>query len=97
MRICLLTNQELDTVPFPADDWPCDPRPFVPDAEWTLCTLRDKYSSVAAMEAEIARGHDLFFNLCDGAEGQEIPGIEVVSVGVGNASCGLFLFALGRS
>ncbi|MDA0946908.1 MAG: D-alanine--D-alanine ligase [Planctomycetota bacterium] len=78
MRICLLTNQELDTVPFPADDWPCDPRPFVPDAEWTLCTLRDKHSSVAAVEAEIARGHDLFFNLCDGAEGQEIPGIEVV-------------------
>jgi D-alanine-D-alanine ligase len=78
VRICLLTNQELDTVPFPADDWPCDPRPFVPDAEWTLCTLRDKHSSVAAVEAEIARGHDLFFNLCDGAEGQEIPGIEVV-------------------
>jgi D-alanine-D-alanine ligase len=78
VRICLLTNQELDRVPFPADDWPCDPRPFLPDDEWTLCTLKDKHTSVAAVEAEIARGHDLFFNLCDGAEGQETPGIEVV-------------------
>lgn len=78
MRICLLTNQELDTVPFPADDWPCDPRPFLPEDEWTLCTLHDKHTSVAAVEAQIARGYDLFFNLCDGAEGQEIPGIEVV-------------------
>ena len=78
MRICLLTNQELDTVPFPADDWPCDPRPFLPDDDWTLCTLEDKYSSVAAVEARIAEGYDLFFNLCDGAEGQDTPGIEVV-------------------
>ena len=78
MRICLLTNQELDTVPFPADDWPCDPRPFLPDDEWTLCTLRDKYTSVADVEAEIARGYDLYFNLCDGAEGEKTPGVEVV-------------------
>ena len=78
MRICLLTNQELDTVPFPADDWPCDPRPFLPEDEWTLCTLEDRFTSVAAIEAELAKGYDLFFNLCDGAEGQDIPGIEVV-------------------
>jgi D-alanine-D-alanine ligase len=78
LRICLLTNQELDAVPFPADDWPCDPRPFLPDDQWVLCALRDKHTSVAAVEAEIARGYDLFFNLCDGAEGQETPGIEVV-------------------
>ena len=31
MRICLLTTQDLDAVPFAADDWPCDPRPFLPD------------------------------------------------------------------
>lgn len=78
MRICLLTNQELDADPFPADDWPCDPRPFLPDDEWVLCTLHDKHTSVAAVEAQIARRYDLFFNLCDGAEGQETPGIEVV-------------------
>jgi D-alanine-D-alanine ligase len=78
VRVCLLTNQELDAKPFPADDWPCDPRPFLPEARWTVCTLPDKHSSVAAVEAQIARGYDLFFNLCDGAEGQESPGIEVV-------------------
>ncbi|MDP6740569.1 MAG: hypothetical protein QF404_11230, partial [Planctomycetota bacterium] len=77
MRICLITNQELDTVPFPANDWPCDPRPFLPDDEWHLLTLEDKYTSVAEVERQIERGFDLFFNLCDGAEGQEIPGIEV--------------------
>ncbi|MDP6410554.1 MAG: D-alanine--D-alanine ligase [Planctomycetota bacterium] len=78
MRICLLTNQQLDTIPFPADDWPCDPRPFLPDDEWHLVTLEDKHTSAAEVERQIAHGFDLFFNLCDGAEGQEIPGIEVV-------------------
>ena len=78
VRICLLTNQHLDTVPFPADDWPCDPRPFLPDDRWHLEVLEDKHTSVAAVERQIERGFDLFFNLCDGAEGQEIPGVEVV-------------------
>ena len=78
VRICLITNQELDTVPFPANDWPCDPRPFLPDDEWHLLTLEDKYTSVAEVERQIERGFDLFFNLCDGAEGQDIPGIEVI-------------------
>ncbi len=78
MRICLLTNQYLDKVPFPADDWPCDPRPFLPEDDWTLVTLKDKFTSVAEVERQIAKGFDLFFNLCDGAEGQDIPGVEVI-------------------
>jgi D-alanine-D-alanine ligase len=78
VRICLLTNQHLDTVPLPANDWPCDPRPFLPDDEWHLATLEDKHTSVAEVERQIRRGFDLFFNLCDGAEGQETPGIEVI-------------------
>jgi hypothetical protein len=36
MRICLLTNQDLLADPFPADDWPCDPRPFYPEALWDV-------------------------------------------------------------
>ncbi len=36
MRICLLTNQNLLADPFPVDDWPCDPRPFYPDAHWEV-------------------------------------------------------------
>ena len=77
MRICLLTNQDLDADPFPPDDWPCDPRPFLPEASWQVVTLTRK-SSVERIR-ELARdGYDLFFNLCDGAEDQNEPGIEVV-------------------
>ncbi|MAW77754.1 MAG: D-alanine--D-alanine ligase [Planctomycetota bacterium] len=78
MRICLLTTQELDADPFPDDDWPCDPRPFFPEAQWHVATLVGKHESVAQVEQLIEQGFDLFFNLCDGAADQEIPGIEVV-------------------
>jgi D-alanine-D-alanine ligase len=79
LRICLITTQDLDAVPFAEDDWPCDPRPFLPDAVWHVATLVDKRSSVAAVEALIDSGEfDLFFNLCDGAADQDLPGIEVV-------------------
>ena len=77
MRVCLLTNQDLLAVPFPADDWPCDPRPYFPEARWEVEFLR-KGSSVAQVERRIREGFDLFFNLCDGAADQDIPGIEVV-------------------
>ncbi len=78
MKICLLTNQDLDADDYPAEDWPCDPRPYLPEDDWTLAYLPDKYSSVAKVKALIAEGFDLFFNLCDGALTQEDPGIEVV-------------------
>lgn len=77
MRICLLTTQDLDADPFPKDDWPCDPRPFYPDAEWHLATLH-KATCVAHVERMIRRGFDVFFNLCDGAADQDVPGVEVV-------------------
>jgi len=77
MRICLLTNQDLLADPFAADDWPCDPRPFYPEAEWEVECLK-KRTSVAQVTRRIAEGFDLFFNLCDGAADQNIPGIEVV-------------------
>ncbi len=77
MRICLLTNQDLLAQPFPADDWPCDPRPYYPDAHWEVEYLKPS-SSVAQVTKRIAQGFDVFFNLCDGAADQKIPGIEVV-------------------
>ncbi len=77
MRICLLTNQDLLAVPFPSDDWPCDPRPFYPDAHWDVEFL--KYAtSIEQVTRRIQQGFDLYFNLCDGAADQKIPGIEVV-------------------
>ena len=78
MRICLLTTQDLDADPFPPDDWPCDPRPFLPEEQWHVETLNKK-TSVEVITRLVERGgFDLFFNLCDGAADQEIPGIEVV-------------------
>ena len=79
MHICLLTTQDLDADPFPEDDWPCDPRPFMPEATWTVATLTGKVNSVRQVEGLIDSGkYDLFFNLCDGAADQDIPGVEVI-------------------
>ncbi|MFQ5526371.1 MAG: SET domain-containing protein-lysine N-methyltransferase [Thermoanaerobaculia bacterium] len=76
LRICLLTNQDLNDLP--DDDWPCDPRPFMPEAEWELVVL-DKTTAVAQVIAQGQRGFDVFFNLCDGAwDEEDNPGIEVV-------------------
>lgn len=77
MRICLLTDQDLDADPFDPDDWPCDPRPFLPDAEWTLLTL-EKESAVAQIIEASREGYDVFFNLCDGAWDEGRVGVEVV-------------------
>lgn len=81
MRICLLTNQDLDRLPLPDGDWPCDPRPYLPEADWTLAVLVDKASGPVQTRALLEQRFDLYFNLCDGAEGQrDVPGIEVVQV-----------------
>jgi len=77
MHICLLTNQDLLAEPFASDDWPCDPRPFCPDAHWEVECL-EQATSVEQVTRRIRQGFDLFFNLCDGAADQSIPGIEVV-------------------
>jgi D-alanine-D-alanine ligase len=77
VRICLLTTQDLDADPFPDDDWPCDPRPFLPEADWHVAVL-EKATSVRQVTALIRDGFDLFFNLCDGAADEDRPGIEVV-------------------
>jgi D-alanine-D-alanine ligase len=78
VRICLLTNQDLDADPFPDDDWPCDPRPFMPEAEWHVQVL-EKATSAKTVRALIkSKRFDVFFNLCDGAADEESPGLEVV-------------------
>jgi len=78
MRICLLTTQDLDSPSLLVDDWPCDPRPFLPDDQWHVATLTGKINAAKQVESLIEEGFDLFFNLCDGAADQDIPGIEVV-------------------
>ena len=78
LRVCLLTNQELDSDHFPPDDWPCDPRPFLPEATWYVATLWWKECGPDVERLVRSGKFDLFFNLCDGAEDQDSPGIEVV-------------------
>jgi D-alanine-D-alanine ligase len=77
MRICLLTTQDLDSDTIREDDWPCDPRPFLPEATWELEIL-EKETAVQRVIARSREGFDLFFNLCDGAWDEDTPGIEVV-------------------
>lgn len=77
MRICLLTDQDLDVEEFPKGDWPCDPRPFLPEAEWTALQLHKDKAVGQIIEAS-RQGYDLFFNLCDGAWDEGRVGIEVV-------------------
>lgn len=77
MRICLLTDQDPDADPFPEDDWPCDPRPYLPDAEWTVVELWKEYAVQQVIHAA-REGYDVFFNLCDGAWDEGRVGIEVV-------------------
>ncbi len=76
MRICLLTDQDL-SIEDPPDDWPCDPRPFCPEAEWDVLTL-EKESAVAQILSASRTGYDLYFNLCDGAWDEGRVGVEVV-------------------
>ncbi len=79
MKVCLLTNQAIDSPDFPVDDWKCDPRPFLPEADWTLGYLDGKETSIERVESLVAEGFDLFFNLCDGCACEDDnPGIEVV-------------------
>jgi len=77
MRICLLTDQELDSPDFPATDWRCDPRPFLPRARWTLLTLYKGRAVQQVIDASREK-YDVFFNLCDGAWDEGRVGIEVV-------------------
>ncbi len=75
MRICLLTDQDLDGDLY--GDWPCDPRPFLPEAMWEVGVL-EKESAVRQVIELARRGFDVFFNLCDGAWDEGRVGIEVV-------------------
>ena len=50
----------------------------MPEAEWHVATLEGKHESVKQVEELIKQDFDLFFNLCDGAADQDLPGIEVI-------------------
>ncbi len=78
MRICLLTNQDLDANPYVDEEPLCDPRPCLPEATWQVATLQ-KATAVEQVTGLVGEGFDLFFNLCDGAADDDTtPGIEVV-------------------
>jgi D-alanine-D-alanine ligase len=76
VRVCLLTDQNLDG-PLEPGDFPCDPRPYLPSAEWTLVVLAAG-RAVRGILDRAGEGFDLWFNLCDAAWDESRPGIEVV-------------------
>jgi D-alanine-D-alanine ligase-like ATP-grasp enzyme len=78
MRIGILTYDDTDlTAPHPEEPVPCDPRPFVPGAEWSEHLL-EKETAVPALIRLAQEPFDLFFNFCDGSWDSDAPGIEVV-------------------
>jgi D-alanine-D-alanine ligase-like ATP-grasp enzyme len=78
MRVCLLSYDYSDPdATTPGTDVRCDPRPFLPDAEWTEVEL-EKATAVHRVCQLSQEGYDLFFNFCDGAWDSSAPGIEVV-------------------
>lgn len=78
LRICLLTDAYAGSEsPIKDVDLPCDPRPWMPEAEWTWVEL-SRATAVARVMELSREGHDVFFNLCDGSWDEDRPGIEVV-------------------
>ncbi|MBT8137981.1 MAG: hypothetical protein KJO54_13275 [Gammaproteobacteria bacterium] len=79
LRICLLTCQELDAKHYPEDDWPCDPRPHLPEADWSLVTLEEKRTAARTVRSLVESDeYDVFFNMCDASAEEDEPGIGVV-------------------
>ena len=78
MRIALLTYDytELDS-PLSENEVKCDPRPFVPEAEWVEIELA-KETAVHTILGFPRDRYDLFFNFCDGSFDSDAPGIDVV-------------------
>jgi D-alanine-D-alanine ligase-like ATP-grasp enzyme len=78
MRICILTYDDTDlTAPHPETPVPCDPRPFVPDADWAEHRL-EKETAVSSLIRIAQDRYDIYFNFCDGSWDSDAPGIEVV-------------------
>ncbi len=76
LKICLLTDQDLSK-PLDESGFPCDPRPYLSEAEWHLGVVEAGRSIRQVMDLA-QKGFDLFFNLCDAAWDESRPGIEVI-------------------
>ncbi len=78
MRVCILDDAyENSESPLKNYDIGVDPRPFLRDHECAVEPLV-KQTSTSRVIGLVREGHDLFFNLCDGAWDDDRPGIEVV-------------------
>ncbi len=78
MRIAILQSNYDESESAQGDyDLPCDPGVYLPDHQCETYFL-DKATSVEKTTELISQGFDVFINLCDGAEGENRAGIEVV-------------------
>jgi len=80
MRICILNTDIQNSANLQKCAGPiADPKPYLKNhiIENSYIRKKDVESQIAGL---LNKGFDLFFNLCDGAEGQDTPGIEVVQL-----------------
>jgi len=68
MRVCVLYDEE--TYGF-------TPAPFLKDFDWEMVTLRRPVMDRLSVLAKENR-FDVYFNLCDGADDEDYPGLDVV-------------------
>lgn len=76
LRVCVLQSGDA-AANLVEDEDSYDPSPLLAGHDVTLETVPAD-GSVAFVEGLVARGFDVFVNLCDGAPGQGIAGVEVV-------------------
>ena len=78
MKICILNDAYLESSsPFAQVDSRADPAPYLVGHQVEQVYLR-KRTSVQHVKRLVAKGFDVFINLCDGAPDEDRPGIEVV-------------------
>jgi D-alanine-D-alanine ligase-like ATP-grasp enzyme len=78
MRLCILQSNYDESDSAQGEyDLPCDPGVYLPDHVCETYFL-DKVTAVQKTTELVQQGFDVFINLCDGAEGENRAGIEVV-------------------
>jgi D-alanine-D-alanine ligase len=78
MRICVLNVDNQNSTSAISELEPfADPSPWLKDHNWDRCFIRKKDVNTQLLEL-LSKKYDLFLNLCDGAENEDRPGIEVV-------------------
>jgi D-alanine-D-alanine ligase len=78
MRLCTLySSYEGSLSPYKDIDPALDPSPWLPGYHWSRQPLT-RANTQEVLERLAAEGFDVFINLCDGAQDEDIAGVEVI-------------------